>query len=208
MRYSYKKIREVFDRKGHKFFDQGFYNLNIIGIRSEESQSDKFDDELHVLYHERPFRNVYRHDVYQITTDPGKHYLLNPMNPGGCLIMAPGQYIGSHTFGMHRGQYRALVQAKPMDFVRDNNRDTKLDFSLYRDPIKRRASLITGMFGANIHRASKISDVLHVAYYSAGCQVFRKSKEYNEYITLCDRQVMSGHGKFFTYTLLEEIDFQ
>lgn len=192
--------------KGYKFFDRGMYNLNIIGIRSTNSASDAFDDEIHVLYTDH--NNVERHEIFSCTTDPGKHWLLNPMNSGGTIIMVPDQYRGVFKIGLHNRSrpsrsYTALEQIKPMKYVRDNSKDTKLDFNLYQDSNQ----VETSIAKTNIHRASKWKQLLNVGMYSAGCQVVQKPTDYDRLIALCKTQVEYGQGETFTYTLLEEKDF-
>lgn len=182
------------------------YNLNIIGIRSTDSASDAFDDEIHVLYTDR--NGVERHDIFPCTTDPGKHWLLNPMNSGGTIIMVPGQYRGVFKLGLHNRSrpskaYVALEQIKPIDYVRDNSKDTKLDFNLYLDS----NNVETSIAKTNIHRASKWRTLLNVGLYSAGCQVVQEPADFDTLIALCKTQVEYGQGETFTYTLLEEKDF-
>ena len=36
-------IREIFQRKGYKFFTNGKYNLNLLGVRKDTSVSNKFE---------------------------------------------------------------------------------------------------------------------------------------------------------------------
>jgi hypothetical protein len=91
--------------------------------------------------------------------------------------------------------------------VRDNNKDTKLDFNLYRDPELRRKNAFFENIKSNIHRASAIKDVLTVNLYSASCQVLRKKIDFDVLIDLAEKQVLAGNGKTFSYTLLEERDF-
>ena len=31
------RVKEIFDKKGYKFFENGNYNLNIIGVRTENT---------------------------------------------------------------------------------------------------------------------------------------------------------------------------
>lgn len=199
---SFDRLREIFNNKNYKFYTSGIYNLNLIGVRSLESKSDSFDDHFHVIYRGEDDR--FKHHIFPCTTDPGKHWLLNPMNVKGCAIMVPGQYKSAYTIGLHAGKYRALKQHNPMWFVRDNDKNSTLDFSLYRDPEKKKQNAFFEVIGANIHRASAVKSLLNVGLYSAGCQVLQNPKDFFLLMSLADKQIANGHGKYFTYTLIEE----
>lgn len=203
--YSFEQIRAVLDKKKYTFYTTGLYNLNIVGIRAANSQSDKFDDVMNVIY--RADDNRFKHHRFECTTDPGKHWLTNPMNIMGCAIMIPGQYKGAYKVGLHKG-YRALEQKAPMWYVRDNNKNMVLDFSLYATVEDRKKNAFWDILKTNIHKASVMADLLHVGMYSAGCQVLRKANDFSTMMTLADKQIANGNGNSFTYTLLEEMDFK
>ena len=191
-------IEQVMIRKGYRFF-KGVYNLNIIGVRSEESvkQSNKFDDILIVAFGlATSGYNSSTKFIFQITTDPGIKSLKVPMNVKGTAILVPGQYRGSHKIGLHQGKYEALVQCAPVKVYRDVNRDDILDVD--------KRTIDTGMFGINIHKAGLASTI--VDGWSAGCQVLAKTDEYEIFMDLCRKQKLAGYGDKFTYTLLEEKD--
>ena len=189
--------------KGYAVFEQGDYNLNIIGIRSTNSKSDKFDDFICVLY---KIYGVWRLKVYNATTDPGKHWLLNPSNPNGTIIMVPGQYRGAFEIGLHgisgSYPYEALRQCKPIAYVRDNDKNLSLNFGLY----KNRSNIFFELAFTNIHRTSAWKRILNIGRYSAGCQVIQDPNDFDEFMGLCHMQVKKSHGKTFTYTLIEEKD--
>ena len=199
-------IEHVIGRKGYKFFRRGTFNLNIIGIRSTNSVSDKFDDEIHVLYNDEDGAQM--HEIFACTTDPGKHWLMNPLNINGTIMIAPGQHRGVYKIGKHgrskpSGGYVALEQIKPMAQVRDNNKNSKLDFDLYKDESNIKYSLSK----TNIHRASKWKTLLNIGRYSAGCQVIQDPNRFDRFMDLCQAQLDNKSGTTFTYTLLEEKDF-
>lgn len=186
-------FEELFKKLGYKYFNTGKYNLNIIGIRSSNKESNKFDDYLVVEYINYNDNIVKK--VYPITTDPGTYYLNNPLNVDGTSILVPGQYRGCWQIGYHQGKYEALVQRKPVKVYRDNNKDNDLDHT---------DNIVEGMFGINIHKAGANSK--QVDKWSAGCQVFAKEKDFEDFMTLCHYQLDLGHGKTFTYTLIDEKD--
>jgi len=145
---------------------------------------------------------------YPATTDPGKHFLQNPLNKDGTLIMVPGYHERAYQKGLHgrsgNNPYPALEQVAPMKYVRDNNKDMVLDFSLYKDP----ANIIAGIYKSNIHRASQYKVVQLIEQHSAGCQVIQRLSDFNRLMALVDKQIEHGHGDVFSYTLLEETDLK
>tara|TARA_R110000765_G_scaffold76610_6_gene150176 strand:- start:382 stop:1002 length:621 start_codon:yes stop_codon:yes gene_type:complete len=190
--------------KRYRVFSGGKFDLNIVGVRSVNSKSNSFDDVLCVLYKDNFGQWVL--EKFECTTDPGKHWLLNPLNKNGTLIMVPSQTRGAYKIGVHgrtgRYPYEALEQVKPMPYVRDNNKDTILNFDL----IENKANWIRGVFKTNIHRASKWKTLLGIGKYSAGCQVIQSPQSFDRFMALCILQVKSGHGNSFTYTLINEND--
>lgn len=191
-----ESIREVFDRKGYRFFTNGKYNLNLLGVRRNTSASNKFDDYLVAVYKNES--DEWQCLVWEGTTDPGKHWLENPLSPRGTAILIPNQYRGTWKIGLHRGKYKALCQSKNVKVWRDNDKDDELDF-LCEDSQE-------GIFGINIHRSNPYTESQRVDKWSAGCQVFKKVKDYVVFMGLCDR-ASHVYGNSFTYTLLEEQDF-
>jgi len=204
----YKPIRDAYKKLGHRFFANGDYNLNIGGIRSENSTSDKFDDLVFAVY----FIGGKPHfHTWPATTDPGKHWLLNPFSKDGTAILVPGQHPGAYKLGIHgrtgKYPYKALEQVKPMSYVRDDNRDHILDFNLYRDPELLIKHLFKAVIKSNIHRASKWRILQLIGRYSAGCQVLQSAADFDMLIYLAEKSAKTW-GNSFTYTLFEERDFQ
>ena len=74
------------------------------------------------------------------------------MNSKGVAILKPGQYLKSHKLRLHGGKYLALGQQNPLTVYRDNNRDDNYDLN--------ESKTDTGLFGINIHRASKYDSVI------------------------------------------------
>lgn len=197
----YSKVKDydfekLFKKKGYVFFTKGSYNLNIIGVRSSGAQvTNSFDDVL-VLIYKTP-NGQWNRQVYQITTDPGRYYVLNPSNRKGTAILVPGQYRGVYKIDKHRGKYEALCQRnKPVKVYRDSNKNEIYDWNP--------ATIDEGMFGINIHKAGKLSS--RVDTWSAGCQVFASDDEFRRFMDYCKKQIAAGFGNCFTYTLLKEED--
>ena len=134
------------------------------------------------------------------TTDPGEFCLKNPEVYGteaGTAIVVPGQYRSAYKLDLHAGKYEALCQRNgKIQVYRDGNRDNILDMDT--DTIQE------GFFGCNIHKAGANS--AQVDKWSAGCQVFARSKDFDELIELCHKQIETHPtwAPTFTYTLITE----
>ena len=64
-------------------------------------------------------------------------------------------------------------------------------------------SIDSGYFGINIHRSAKKGESTNVNKWSAGCQVFKNSLDYDIFICICEKSA-EIYGNSFTYTLLEK----
>lgn len=192
-----KSIEETMSRKGYAYFKKGNYNLNLIGIRSNQSNkvTNKFDDFMLVFYY---IDGVLHKKIYNITTEPGLYYMKNKLcNPNGAAILVPNQYRSTWMIGKHNGKYDALCQCKQVSVYRDGNKDAVYDLNP--------KTIDTGLFGINIHRSNPYSTSTNVNDYSAGCQVFASPSDFKEFMSLCEKQ-RSLYGNSFTYTLLDEKD--
>lgn len=169
------------------------YELNIVGIRADSTKPNSFNDTINVFY--KTEDGNWQFHRFPATTDPGTYWLENPMNSQGTAIVKQGQYIGSHTIGMHRGKYLALVQQRPLTVIRDYDRNAVLDFMNGKEE--------TGIFGINIHHASQYGITKTVDKYSAGCQVFANINDFNVLMQLANRH-KNLYGNNFTYTLIDE----
>ncbi|PIB37457.1 hypothetical protein BFP72_07665 [Reichenbachiella sp. 5M10] len=196
MKFTRDALVQVLEKKQYRFFDnQKPYNLNIIGIRSNNPIANSFDDWLYLIYRDEHLE--WKIFEFAITTDPGNYWLQNPSNVNGTAILVPGQYRQSHAIGLHQGRYEALKQQRPVTVWRDNDRDTSLDMNGPTD---------TGIFGINIHRSNANGESTVVEKWSAGCQVFKKVNDFNFFMDTC-REAARRFGNSFTYTLLEESEF-
>jgi hypothetical protein len=187
------KIKAAMKVKNYKFFESGDYNLNIIGIRNSDTGSkvtNVFDDLLTVSY---KIGDVWHFKKWAATTDPGTKGVKEFHNAQGVARLVPGQYRGSHAIGLHQGKYEALKQAKPVKVYRDANKDMTYDTKIITE----------GIYGINIHKAG--ADSTYVENWSEGCQVFKKSADFNEFMALV-KKAATLHGNSFTYTLLESKD--
>jgi hypothetical protein len=187
------KIKVAMKAKGYAFFENGDYNINIIGIRNSDTGSkvtNVFDDLLTVSY---KIGDVWHFKKWAATTDPGTKGVKEFHNAQGVARLVPGQYRGSHAIGLHQGKYEALKQAKAVKVYRDANKDMTYDTKLITE----------GVYGINIHKAG--ADSTYVENWSEGCQVFKKSADFDEFMALV-KKAATLHGNSFTYTLLESKD--
>ena len=195
-----KNIKSYFAAKGYKFFDtpDKKLNINIIGVRRDNQGTNTFDDFLLVMYREEELMISNR---WQVTTDPGKYWLQNPINPKGTAVLAPQQYRGTWKIGKHQNKYEALVQRKAVKVYRDNSKDDIIDYNNITTLVDE------GYFGINIHRSNPYDQSYLVNKWSAGCQVFKRIEDYNKFMELC-RESAKIYGNSFTYTLIDEKDLR
>lgn len=197
-----ENLQSYFRAKDYKFFDtpDKKLNINIIGVRRDNQGTNTFDDYLLVMYRDKEEMTTQR---WEATTDPGKYWLENPMNPKGTAVLIPGQYRGTWKIGKHQNSYEALVQRKPVKVWRDNNKDEVIDYESFStlNPVDE------GFFGINIHRSNPYTESYVVNKWSAGCQVFKRVQDFVEFMDLC-RQSSKIYGNSFTYTLIDEKDLR
>jgi hypothetical protein len=189
----------IFAKKGYVFFTKGEYNLNSIGVRHKGATvTNHFVDYIVVIYNTDKEKNLRR--IFQCTTLPGKKAMEHPVNVVGTAILKEGQYRGCWKLGYHKGQYKALVQSKPVTVYRDGNKDDKFDLiPRYIDK---------GVFGINIHKAGNSTNgSTLVDGWSYGCQVLSKSIDFNALMRLVEKSAKI-YGNSFTYTLINEDDLK
>lgn len=165
--------------------------INIIGYRSKIHVVDKFNDFL-AVYVARS-GGVFDYDFWPITTMPGLPWLSNPIRKEGTAVLVSGQYIDSYRIGLYHGYY-ALKQVGPVQVFRDDNLDGEIDME--------NVSINRGLFGIHIHRAGLWSKIVGVS--SAGCQVFQRRKDFDEFMSYC-QEAVNCQGDRFSYTLLDEV---
>lgn len=194
--YTREDIQRAVENLGYKYFTNGHYNVNIIGIRNSETGitvTNKFDDCMTISYIDE--NNDWQFKRYACTTDAGKYWVENIMRKEGVAYLKEGQYLGSHKIRKHRGQYEALCQQKDMIVYRDGNKDDKYDLD--------ENNTQEGIFGINIHRATKYAGKTssQIDKWSAGCQVIASNDDWSEFMKIM-RKARSYYGNSFTYTLI------
>lgn len=196
-----EQIEQTVKAKGYRWFENGDYNVNIVGVRNSETNNEitnKFDDCMTLSY---KIGGEWNFHCYDCTTDPGTYWAENIMRESGVAILKPNQYRGSHKIRLHRGQYEALGQEGPVQVYRDNNKDEIYD--LIEEKVEE------GLFGINIHRATKWEGKKssQVDKWSAGCQVIAANDDWEEFMSIC-RKARDTWGNSFTYTLIESKDIK
>jgi len=190
--YIKNNLEKVYSEKGYKFF-KGELSVNVFGIRCQTG-TNNWDDIIGVSWYENGELQLLTFDA---TTDPGTHWLKNPMRKSGCAIMVEGQYRGAYMVGPHgRSRYEACRQAKPIPVYRDNNKDSNHD--LNPDTIEK------GLFYTNIHHGWSSK---YVNKNSAGCMVIKSKAKFEKQFMPIIKKSCKKYGKHFTFTLLNIKDF-
>jgi hypothetical protein len=199
MKYTREQVEATVKAKGYVYFEDTNnkgYDANIIGIRNSstgQKVTNAFDDLITLSYKDET--GAWHYHEWPATTDPGKKGILESQNKSGIARLVEGQYRGSHGIGLHQGKYEALKQAKNVKVYRDANRDMNYDENKIEE----------GVFGINIHKAG--ADSTYVENWSMGCQVFKKSTDFDEFMKICKKS-SKIHGNSFTYTLIESTDIK
>lgn len=197
--YTRQQIESAVKSKGYAWFDdtanKGF-DVNIVGVRNNApSVADKvtnvFDDFITLSYKEAGEWKFY---CWNATNDPGKKGVQQFHNKKGVARLVPGQYRKVWAIDKHQGKYDALCQRlNPVTVWRDGDRDL-----IFEETVTD-----TGMFGINIHKAGQ--DSTWVENWSEGCQVFKRVKDFDIFMSIC-RKAAKIYGNHFSYTLIESTD--
>ncbi len=193
--YTREQIEKAVKSKKYVWFNSNKdYDVNIIGVRNSSTGkkvTNVFDDFLTISFR---IGNVWQFYCWNATTEPGKKGMLEGKAKGGVARLVPGQYRGVWQIDKHQGKYDALCQRKgDVTVYRDANKDMVFD----------ETKTDTGMFGINIHKAGQ--DSTWVENWSEGCQVFKRVKDFDQFMKIC-KMAAKIHGNHFSYTLLESKD--
>lgn len=193
--YTKEQIETTLKTKGYVWFENGDYDVNIVGVRNSATGNkvtNAFDDFLTISYKES---GQWKFHIWPATTEPGTKGVKEYHNTNGVARLVEGQYRASHTIRLHQGKYEALGQAKNVKVYRDANKDMVFD----------ETKITEGLYGINIHKAG--ADSTYVENWSEGCQVFKKSADFETFMSIC-RKARETHGNSFTYTLIESNDIK
>jgi hypothetical protein len=195
--YTKEQIEKAVKAKGYVWFDdnknKGF-DVNIVGVRNMSTGNkvtNVFDDTITISYKEG---SIWKFFAWNSTTDPGKKGVMAFHNKLGVARLVPGQYRGVWAIDKHQGKYEALCQRLGnVNVWRDSDKDLIFENML----------VDTGMFGINIHKAGQ--DSTWVEDWSEGCQVFKRVKDFDVFMSIC-KKAAKIHGNKFSYTLLQSTD--
>jgi hypothetical protein len=194
--YTREQVEGAVKAKGYVWFEGAKdYDVNIVGVRNSatgQKVTNAFDDTITLSY---KVGGQWKFHTWACTTDPGKKGVMEYHNAAGVARLVEGQYRGSHGIGLHQGKYEALKQAKNVKVYRDANKDLTYDEN----------KIAEGVFGINIHKAG--TDSTYVENWSEGCQVFKRSADFEEFMAII-RKSRDIHGNSFTYTLIESSDIK
>lgn len=201
MSYTREQIETAVKSKNYVWFEDKSnkgYDVNIVSVRNSSTGkkvTNVFDDKITITFKDE--KGEWQFYCWDATTDPGKKSMLewNKMGiTGGCARLVPGQYRTTYAIDKHQGKYDALCQRlAKVKVYRDS------DFDLEYDEDK----ITEGIYGINIHKAGR--DSTWVENYSAGCNVFKRVKDFDEFMKIC-KKAAKIHGNKFSYTLLESTD--
>ena len=197
--YTREQIEKAVKSKKYLWFNSNKdYDVNIVGIRNSNTGNkvtNVFDDFLTISFR---IGNEWQFYCWNATTEPGKKGMLEGKAKGGVARLVPSQYRGVWEIDKHQGKYDALCQKGPVKVYRDNNMDDEYDLI--------EENVHEGIFGINIHKAGKfVNGSTQIDKWSAGCQVFSKESDFNEFMDVC-RKARDIWGNSFTYTLIESND--
>lgn len=199
MNYTREQIKTAVEAKGYQWFNDEAnksWDVNIVGIRNITTRrvTNVFDDWITLSF---KINGMWQFYQWMATTDPGTKSVMEFKNPKGVARLIPGQYRGSHIIRLHNSKYEALGQQKPMKVWRDKNKNMTFDEIIVDE----------GVFGINIHRSNPKTESEYVENWSEGCQVFKKVKDFNQFMEIC-RKASIIHGNSFSYTLLNSNDIR
>lgn len=179
-KYSIDELKAIFKQLGYQWF-----NFHIVGVRAKNHEPNKFQDHIYIVWN----NSLY---CYSCTTIPGTTYLQKLLNPEGCAVYCPGQYIDAYKVGKHKGN-PALVQSATVKVYRDKDLDIYAEKT--GEPVNAPEAC-----KLNIHGTYQKWKSILIGGYSAGCQVLNVPDEFDEFMSLCNKVAQDK----FTYTLIEE----
>ena len=190
---------EILDRVesfGFVTFDSGDYDLNLIAVRRlQNRQHNRFDDMFYIVYR---LGDIWVTERGACTTDPGRYWLTKEDYKGCAVYYHPQQARSAYRLGKHRGNasHPALLQKKAVKYWRDWDKDEQAEYE---------GEIHSGRIGLNIHRSStREGGSKYIEKWSAGCIVWKDSKDHLRMIELCKFQRDKRGWHNFSFTLIPE----
>jgi hypothetical protein len=190
------KLIRFLKTKNYKIYDKP-YVLNIVGMRKKDDGrvTNRFDETMCVFFKNGELQwELYE---YTITTLPGYEPKKSTL-PSVVSILKLGQYVNQYKIGLHQGKpdHECLKFATTVNHVNKNS--DRYDYS---------SKTNTAAVGINIHRSNKSGAALSVFNWSKGCQVFKSSSQFSQFMGFCKKQTQEGYKNSFTYTLVKQTEF-
>jgi len=184
-----------------------FDKMNIVGVRNTLGVKNQYQNRFTDLLIVMSPKDKKQVSIYKATTTPGIAFMYLPfrnwwmasalsdtINLKGLGILQPGVY--EYTIGSHRGKYPALVPGKiKVGRIKPVQKAEDLKFTTFTP-----TDIEEGNFGMNIHKAEK--DTSSIDSWSAGCQVLKKSDDFDE---IMEKAKNSGQSSF-KYALINSSD--
>lgn len=196
MSYEYTRVRNYKDEEllakvkslpSFKYIPEDYW---ILGVQSNEDMYNYFDDKFYLFKGEKFIM------VVSGTTNAGTTGLKNyeKYNKNGCLVVKTNEwYYGLWKFGYHKGKMPALIQATPIKYFRDWNKNNK---------VEEIGEMKEGMRGINFHTVlyeKSLSFIRKlIGGWSVGCQVVNNVGKYYEILGKVEEQ------KHVSYCLIRE----
>jgi hypothetical protein len=180
------RVIAAIQKKNYSFYANTAYGknkLNIVGVRATNKAfnspvSNYFTDYVVMFYYDDKGLRLER--IGWQTTAPGLTYEASKFGGAGrTIMMQEGQYKDSYVRGLHLGKIDTLVQAKSMNYHRDESLNAQYNS----------VNITAGIFGTNIHPSGNYSNSDSnklINNWSAGCQVLNDSNDYNKLLSLFD----------------------
>lgn len=203
-------IKQSVINKGYKFFDSGNFNLNIIFVREDNKITNYFTDKLYVLYYIAGNKQIFECNA---TTKPGiKGSIDSPITYDGVTgtaIIKPNQYRSSFQFidsYNEFSKYPYLKQIKPLNYLRDGDKDYNIDDEIDSDGDSYIAKgQDNKIFGTHVHRMSNNGATgFPINNWSLGC-IGAEEPYFRIFVGLV-RKSAKFYGDKFTVTILERKD--
>jgi hypothetical protein len=201
-----KIIKLVKDGGGEVYEQEGY--INFCGVRNNHTDNS-FNDTLYIYwkdYSDGQFKCV---RTTGFTTKPGASVILGKQernSNGGAAILKEGWQKDIWHIGKHKGQYDALRSSQgvtnPTVITRDNSQYDKgpqYELRIIED------KTYSGHYGINFHKSGD-PEGKRVNNWSAGCQVFKVKKEFDEMMSMATYASSKGQKKF-SYFLVNKTVF-
>lgn len=193
------KIIKIVKAGGGEVYEQPGY-INFCGVRNYTT-NDTFNDTLYIYWKEGDGFKCVRTNGF--TTKPGKKVILNAdgkQNSQGAAILKEGWQKDIWHIGKHQGKYTALRSSggitKATVVTRDKTqygKGPKYELRIFND------RTYAGFFGVNFHKSGNPQGN-NVNGWSAGCQVFKMKREFDEMLAMAKTASNKGQ-KTFSYFL-------